>query len=245
MEHPSVAQASEAFTPERWRQFWSAWKGEPQQQAGAEELRQRIAELAPELLTEEASWVCNFRKGHPEARPAPAQQEIIPAPYYCQLLMDDGQGWRDCFSATSAMIAAWKGKVSDENTYNHIRQKHGDSTVAASQIAALSDLGLMAHYATNGSKAKLIELLDRGIPVGCGILHHGMASCPTGGGHWMLIIGHNEHGVIANDPYGDLNVANGTWVTQGSGGSHITYSWKNWLPRWEVSGGDGYMLWCE
>jgi hypothetical protein len=226
------------FTADRWRQFWENFKGEPQQVAGVEELRQAIAAVSPDLLSEDASWVATFHKAQP--RPA-----VIQVPYFCQLQMDDGQGWRDCFSATCAMIAAWAGKVSDENTYNHIRQKHGDSTVAGAQVSALAELGLTANYATNGTKAKLIELLDRGIPVGTGILHHGQASSPSGGGHWMLIVGHDDNGVIALDPYGELNVVNGTWARQGSGGDHVHYSWKNWLPRWEVAGGDGYCLWVE
>jgi hypothetical protein len=224
------------FTPDRWRQVLDAWKGEPQQVAGMEELRQAICQADQSLLTESASWLANFHK----ERPKPA---VIKVPYFNQLQMDDGQGWRDCFSATCAMIAAWKGKVAGENEYNHIRQKHGDSTVAGSQVAALSDLGLTAHYATTGTKAKLIELLDQGVPVGTGILHHGQASSPSGGGHWMLIVGHDDSGVIALDPYGELNVSNGTWAQQGSGGDHVHYSWKNWLPRWEVAGGDGFMLW--
>ena len=169
----------------------------------------------------------------------------IKVPYYNQLLMDDGQGWRDCFSATCAMLAAWKGKVSNENQYNHVRQKHGDSTDANAQVAALSDLGLKANFVTNGTKAKLIDMISHGIPVGTGILHHGMASSPSGGGHWMLIAGVDDNGVIALDPYGELNVVNGTWARQGSGGDHAHYSWKNWLPRWEVAGGDGYMMWVE
>ena len=226
------------FTPERWQQVWHAFKGEPQQLAGIEELRQAICQADPGLLTESASWLANFHKEQP-------QPKAIQVPYFCQLQMDDGQGWRDCFSATCAMIAAWKGKVTGENQYNHIRQQHGDSTVAASQIAALSDLGLTAHYATNGTRAKLVELLDRGIPVGTGILHHGQVSSPSGGGHWMLIVGHDDNGVIALDPYGELNVSNGTWAQTGAGGDHVHYSWRNWLPRWEVAGGDGYMLWVE
>jgi hypothetical protein len=232
------------FTPDRWRQVFEAFKGEPQQLAGIEELRQAIAQSDPTLLTETASWLANFHKAQPE--PQQTQQKAIPVPYFCQLNMDDGSGWRDCFSATCAMIAAWKGKVppttAGENQYNHIRQKHGDSTVAGAQLAALSELGLTAHYATNGTKAKLIELLDQGIPVGTGILHHGQAQSPTGGGHWMLAVGYNNLGVLCNDPFGELNVASGTWARQGSGGDHVTYSWKNWLPRWEVAGGDGYML---
>ena len=54
------------FTQERWRQFWSSFKGESQQLAGIEELRQRIAESNPDLLTEEASWVSNFHKEQPK-----------------------------------------------------------------------------------------------------------------------------------------------------------------------------------
>ena len=224
------------FSSDRWRQVLNAWKGEPQQVAGMEELRQAICQADPCLLTEGASWLANFHKEQP--KPA-----VIKVPYFNQLQMDDGQGWRDCFSATCAMIAAWKGKVAGENEYNHIRQKHGDSTVAGSQVAALSELGLTAHYATNGTKPELMKLLDQGIPVGTGILHHGMSSSPSGGGHWMLIVGHDEQGVIAQDPYGNLDVVNGTWEQVGAGGDHVHYSWKNWLPRWEVAGGDGYMLW--
>jgi hypothetical protein len=226
------------ITPEKWQDCWENFKGEPQQVSGIWTLYGHLKQSDPCLLGESADWLAKFREQPPQV-----QQKTIPVPYFCQLQMDDGQGWRDCFSATAAMIAAWKGKVSDENQYNHIRQKHGDSTVAGSQLAALAELGLQANYATNGTKAKLIELLDQGVPVGTGILHHGQASSPSGGGHWMLIVGHDESGVIALDPYGELNVVSGTWARQGSGGDHVHYSWKNWLPRWEVAGGDGYYLW--
>jgi hypothetical protein len=59
------------FTPDRWAQFWHAFKGEPQQLAGIEELRQAIAQADPGLLTESASWVANFHKEQPRP-PAPA-----------------------------------------------------------------------------------------------------------------------------------------------------------------------------
>jgi hypothetical protein len=230
------------MTPERWQDRWEAFKNEPQQVTAIWKLYDAIKQSDPALLSESAEWASKFSETPPQV-----QQQVIAVPYFCQLLMDDGQGWRDCFSTTAAMIAAWKGKVppntTGENQYNHIRQKHGDSTVAGSQLAALAELGLHANYATNGTKAKLIELLDQGVPVGTGILHHGQASSPSGGGHWMLIVGYDEQGVIALDPYGELNVVNGTWARQGSGGDHVHYSWKNWLPRWIVQGGDGYMLW--
>ena len=53
------------FSPERWSQFWAAYKGEPQQRAGIEELRQHIAQSDPALLTEGASWVETFRFSPP------------------------------------------------------------------------------------------------------------------------------------------------------------------------------------
>jgi predicted chitinase len=54
------------FSAERWRQFWSSFKGEPQQIAGIEELRQHIVQADPALLTEGASWVANFHKEQPK-----------------------------------------------------------------------------------------------------------------------------------------------------------------------------------
>ena len=228
------------MSPERWQDRWEAFKNEPQQVSAIWKLYDAIKQSDVALLAENAEWVTKFSETPPQV-----QQQAIPVPYFNQLLMDDGQGWRDCFSATCAMLAAWKGKVSNENQYNHIRQKHGDSTDANAQVAALSDFGLKANFSTNGTKAKLVNMLSHGIPVGTGILHHGMASSPSGGGHWMLIVGCDDSGVIALDPYGELNVVNGTWAHQGSGGDHVHYSWKNWLPRWEVKGNDGYMMWVE
>ena len=54
------------MTPERWAAFWRAFKAEPQQLAGIEELRQHIAQSDPGLLTESASWVANFHKEQPK-----------------------------------------------------------------------------------------------------------------------------------------------------------------------------------
>jgi hypothetical protein len=143
------------------------------------------------------------------------------------------------------MIAAWKGKISDENTYNHERQKWGDSTIPRAQLDTLAHWGITAQFSATGTRAQLVKLLEAGIPVGCGILHHGQPSSPWGGGHWMLAIGFNDHGIQVHDPYGELNCFSGDWATiGGTAGEHLTYSWKNWLPRWEVTGGDGFMLWA-
>ena len=55
-----MAMSDITFSPERWSQFWASFKGEPQQLAGIEELRQHIAQSDPGLLTENASWTINL-----------------------------------------------------------------------------------------------------------------------------------------------------------------------------------------
>ena len=53
------------LSPRRWVEFWDAFKAEPQQIAGIEELRLAILQADPTLLTEGASWVANFHKEQP------------------------------------------------------------------------------------------------------------------------------------------------------------------------------------
>ena len=64
------------FTPERWQQVFRAFKGEPQQLAGIEELRQAICKADPDLLTESASWLANFHK-EPEHPPGIVTPELM------------------------------------------------------------------------------------------------------------------------------------------------------------------------
>jgi hypothetical protein len=40
--------------------------------------------------------------------------------------------------------------------------------------------------------------------------------------------------VIVNDPFGEMNVASGTYA--GNRGAGLAYSRKNWGPRWMVEG---------
>ena len=160
------------ISAERWQMFWRAFKGEPQQLAGIEELRQHIAQSDPALLTEAASWAQNFRKTPPK----PATTNPLPVPYLHQQDMAS-DGWRKCFTTTAAMIAEYLGAeprgVAGERAYDAVRANYGDTTVATAQLAALRHLGLDAHYGTDGSKQRVIDLLDQGNPVGLGMLHHG------------------------------------------------------------------------
>ncbi|MFZ9754265.1 MAG: glycoside hydrolase family protein, partial [Cyanobium sp.] len=170
--------------------------------------------------------------------------------YFDQMLMDDGQGWRDCFSASCAMLAHYWGKLAgDGNTYNHIRQKYGDSTDSNAQLLALRSLGLKAEFRTNGTPESLKAEIDAGRPVAVGWLHHGPVTAPSGGGHWTVVIGYNSTGFWMNDPYGSCDLVGGGYPGGGNPydtlGKQELYSNKNWLPRWMPSGSLGWYLTCS
>jgi GH24 family phage-related lysozyme (muramidase) len=192
--------------------------------------------------------------------PAPAATTAVVAPahhnplnviYYDQMLMDDGQGWRDCFSASCAMLACYWGKLKakDGKAYNHIRQKYGDSTDSNSQLQALRSLGLHPEFRTDGKPETLKAEIDAGRPVAVGWLHHGHVTAPSGGGHWTVVIGYDDRGFWMNDPYGSCDLAGGGYPNGGNPndtlGKRENYSYKNWLPRWMPAGSSGWFLTCK
>ncbi|MFN9630251.1 MAG: glycoside hydrolase family protein [Cyanobacteriota bacterium] len=176
------------------------------------------------------------------ARGAQAQgANPLSVPWFDQLSMDDGQGWRDCFSASSAMLAAFWGKEPNEDDYNALRGHYGDSTSAEAQLAALRHLGLKAEFRTDGTVQTLKNEIDAGRPVAVGWLHHGPPSAPSGGGHWTVVIGYDATGVIMNDPYGSCDLVNGGYPANHNG-AHQHYSYANWEPRWRPQGSGGWYL---
>jgi hypothetical protein len=170
------------------------------------------------------------------------------AQYYPQTDSATGHGDRMCFSSTCAMAIkyllpdALRGSNADDD-YLRTVLKYGDTTSSTSQVKACQQYGVFASFYTKGTRQALINELKQGYPVATGILHKGHVSKPVGGGHWMLLIGDTgEHGVF-HDPYGEMDNVNGGYVTIGRGGKDVSYSWKNWLPRWEVEGrGTGWFM---
>lgn len=168
--------------------------------------------------------------------------------YYAQTDSATGHGGRMCFSSTCAMAIkyllpdALKGSNADD-TYLKTVLKYGDTTQATAQIKACAQYGILATFYTTGTKQKLLFELQQGYPVATGILHHGPATAPKGGGHYMLLIGDDGANGVFHDPYGELDNTNGGYVKVGSGGMSVRYSWKNWLKRWEVDGpGTGWFM---
>ena len=192
----------------------------------------------------EVALFCNAGK--------PAQQQVgsqgpLKVPYYSQRDSQvAGQASRMCFSSSCAMLVATlrPGKLSGINADDQYLQtvlQYGDTTDAQAQLKALAHYGISAKFRQNCSWADLEQQIARGIPVPCGFLHHGPSTAPSGGGHWLIVIGTTPTAVIVNDPWGEMLVAEGTYA--GNRGGGLAYSRKNWGPRWMVEGpGTGWAI---
>jgi len=160
---------------------------------------------------------------------------LLKVPYEYQNDNASGTGYRECFSSSCAMIARYHGKVKNDDQYNAIRAKFGDTTDSQSQLAALRSLGLQARFVTNAAPGLLELELRAGRPVATGWLHHGPYNAPTGGGHWSVLIGFDLSHWIHNDPNGEADLLAGGYTTN-QNGAGVRYSRKNWDRRWLVDG---------
>lgn len=174
--------------------------------------------------------------------PAPPATSVrLKVPYEYQRDNASGQGDRECFSSSCAMIARFYGKVASDDAYNKVRAKFGDTTSAQAQVKALQSLGLKAAFTQSGDVALLERELRAGRPIAVGWLHHGYVSAPAGGGHWSVVVGMTPETFIHNDPYGEADMINGGYLSA-KGGEGISYSRKNWIPRWRVDGTGGWAI---
>lgn len=184
----------------------------------------------------------------PAPNPAPSTpgRKVLDVPYYSQrdnATQGDDNWMRTCFSSSCAMLANYvkPGCIKGDDDYISKRRKFGNSTNPNAQVACLKSLGIKARYVQNLNNADLIKQIDRGMPVPVGILHHGPASAPTGGGHWLIVIGYDDAGFVVHDPWGEINHANGTYPS--TNGKSLRYSYKLFDSRWTVSGAsDGWAI---
>lgn len=169
---------------------------------------------------------------------------VLDVPYYSQ--RDNAvDPERTCFSSSCAMLLKYlkPGSISGDDEYINTVFTFGDTTSAPVQLDALAHYGVNAEFKQTGGWTDIDSQLVLGIPVPIGILHHGPASNPTGGGHWIVVIGRNETNTayIVNDPNGELDLVNGGYVN--SNGKHLVYSKKNLSARWLVEGpGSGWFI---
>jgi hypothetical protein len=239
------------FTPEKFIDFVGNYDPKnPKHRAAFLELAQKVQELQPDLLSDEANWVKVYRTKIEE--PAAPGSVVLKVPYYSQR-----DNYRDasrtCFSSSCAMLLEYmkpgtlRGSKGDDKYVERVFS-YGDTTLSNIQLKALESFGLKARFTTTCNFAKLDEQLVKGIPVPIGILHKGPSSAPSGGGHWIIVIGKIVNAkapggcyYVVNDPWGDLDNASGTYTS--TNGNSLNYS-KNMLKaRWTVEGdGSGYAI---
>ena len=152
-----------------------------------------------------------------------------------------------CFSSSMAMALDYidPDKLDgDDDWYLSIVLYYGDTVSSDAQIKAARSLGYDAEFHMDGTQAVLENLLDRDIPVPVGILHHGFVTSPTGGGHWITLIGHDETHFHVHDPAGELDLVNGGYPKTGpTDGKFQRYTKKNLMKRWLIaSDSDGWYV---
>ena len=211
----------------------------PKHRAAYEDLYKEILALKPELLTDEANWVRIHRS---DSTNVPGVPSVLNVPYYSQR-----DNYRDasrtCFSSSCAMLCKFLKPNSIKGDDDYIKEvfKRGDTTDAAVQVQTLKHFGVSSRFATNLTFSTLDSLLSQGIPVPVGILHHGPSSAPSGGGHWIIVIGKEADAkapggswYVVNDPWGEINNATGTYPS--TDGNRVKYSRNLLKARWTVEG---------
>lgn len=167
---------------------------------------------------------------------------LLTVPYYRQLDNESGQGHRECASSSCAMIAAFWGRVSDDDAYNMVRRNFGDTTSIDAQRRALEHLGLRVMFSQRATWATVEQLLAQGRPVCLPYLHQGPVSSPRGFGHWCVGIGIDADEVAFHDPMGEPLLASGGFVP-GKSGRAVRGSRLNFGRRWSPEGpGNGWIL---
>lgn len=226
----------------------------PQHVEGIRRLERSLREKAPELLDDKAYWVQGWRTepAHPPLNPG--ADLVLPVPYFPQYdSAIPGQASRMCFSSTCAMLLAFLrpgvlvGSGQPDDLYLRRVLQYGDTTDAQAQLRALASYGVKASFRADCDWGDVDALLDQGTPVPIGILHHGTAAAPSGGGHWILVIGRtaDRSAYIVNDPAGELDLVAGGYHGQPAGRA-LRYSRTNLGRRWMVEGpGSGWAVLAE
>lgn len=230
--------------PSRAAAYWTAHYFRP----GVPHLERRQQEA-------QQVWglVQSKRLSVPAQRP-PVQQQPFGNPlqvaWYAQLdSADRAQAARMCFSSSNAMLLQYlkpgtlTGPNGDDQFLKRVQQ-YGDTTNPDAQIRALSSYGIRARFIKTCTFEQLQQQIDRGVPVPCGFLHRGTVSAPSGGGHWLIVVGYTSTHLIVHDPFGEADL--GTGATIGGVARFMQYSRKNFSPRWMVEGpGTGWAIIAE
>ena len=173
-------------------------------------------------------------------QPARAYGNPLQVPWYAQMDSSDrAQAARMCFSSSCAMLLQYlkPGTLSGGNGDDQYLKRvltYGDTTDAKAQVCALSSFGVKARFVTTAGWGQIERQINAGIPVPCGYLHRGPVSAPSGGGHWLIVVGYSQTHLVVHDPFGEADLVNGT--TLGGVARFARYSRHNFGRRCMVEG---------
>ena len=170
----------------------------------------------------------------------------LDVPYFYQRDSKTGHGERSCQSSAIAMAIDYikPHLIQDDDEYLNIVLRYGDTVAQSAQAKALDYLNVKAQFYTNGSENNLIKLLDKNVPVPIGILHKGSISSPSGGGHYITVIGYDEKYFYVHDPFGELDLINGGYPKAGpTDGKCKKYTRSNLMMRWLVQNANDGWYW--
>lgn len=213
------------------------YTGEPHQIKAFQDLQSTLTAGQREQFTK--TW---------RSKPAAPTVAKFPldVPYFAQNDSKTNQGMRMCQSSSIAMrikqIAP--NAIKDDDDYLRIVNRYGDTVSQSSHQKALDQLGLKHQFRQNGTEKALCDLLDKGIAVPIGVLHRGPVSNPTGGGHWLVLIGYDNTHFWCHDPFGQMDAVNGGYVTNAIGsGKNVRYTRRNLMKRWLIASQSDGWLW--
>ena len=166
--------------------------------------------------------------------------------YYYQRDSKTDHGERSCQSSAIAMAIEYIDPeiIYDDDEYLKKVFKYGDTVSQLAQKKALDSLGIKNQFRMNGSEQDLINILDKGYPVPIGILHKGSIFAPSGGGHWITLIGYDDKFFHVHDPFGELDLINGGYIKIGpSDGKNKRYTRTNLMKRWLIASKNDGWFW--
>jgi len=186
----------------------------------------------------------NLYRRHQKAPKAHSDGFPLDVEYFYQRDSKTGHGERSCQSSALAMAIEYidSGVIYDDDDYLNIVFKYGDTVSQMAQKAALDSLGIKNQFRMNGKESDLLDLLTNGYPVPIGVLHKGHCTAPSGGGHWITLIGFDEKYFMVHDPFGEMDLINGGYVKTGpTDGKNVRYTRKRLMSRWLIaSDSDGW-----
>ena len=194
------------------------------------------ASLQPEVLN---AFKVAYRGSEGPPKITKTDEFPLDVPYFYQRDSKTGHGERMCFSSSMAMALDYIDNYrieGDDDWYLQHVFRFGDSVDSSAQVKAAQSLGYKAEFRMDGTQSHLEKLLNDGIPVPIGILHHGPIEKPSGGGHWICLIGYDDTHFMVNDPFGELDLLNGGYPLAGPlDGVNVRYSKKNLMKRWLIA----------